>query len=145
MSTLLSTEESLLRAVEDDPHDDATKLVLADYYDEVGDERAQAWRWVVGKGRRPQPTVMTPEARFRWRTEITAMQPHPPETFLAMLPDALANKLIGSRGGWKSRWSWYYSTPRDAFDDLVQAWVSSSPQEKTSYATWTPPQPSTKE
>src|SRR5262245_51183155 len=64
----MSTREALLRAVIDDPEDDAARLVYADWLDEHGEgERAEALRLGV---RRRHLDDLDPEAwAIDWRRE----------------------------------------------------------------------------
>lgn len=50
---MIGFEQQFLDAIAKEPHIDEPKLIFADWLEEQGDPRAEAWRWIVAKRKRP--------------------------------------------------------------------------------------------
>jgi uncharacterized protein (TIGR02996 family) len=62
-------ESDFIDAINADPDDRFTQLVYADWLDEQGDPRAEAWRVLIEAGKRPLRNDLYPEMPYEWFLE----------------------------------------------------------------------------
>lgn len=128
-----ATERQLLAAVEEDAADHARKAVLADYYEELGDARAEPWRWLAAKGVYPDLDSGLTTPVYWWNHPEVWKGRHDRCPRHAFLPLALHRKLLGRGKGGIKCWARMRGLER-----VVLAWPSLSPQEKAECWAWNP-------
>src|SRR4051812_39025467 len=110
----MDTLERLQTALDADPLDGQTRLVLADWYDDHGDAgRAGLQRWLAAQSKRPR--LWSGDYAWYHEDQVSSRDIDPESD----LPGDLFNLLPDRR----SPSSAYYSTRRVAEEALLIAWL----------------------
>ena len=130
MSTL--QEESLTEAACANGDCRSDQLVLADWWEDQGDDVISSfWRWVSHAVREPDIFGETEEGHveYQWSSEA-ALGPHDRKSMIT--PLQINNLPKKSDDGYEWTNYRYYTSRRRAYETLLTAWVLCSPQERES-------------
>lgn len=83
----VSIEQSFAVAINANPDDRVTQLVYADWLDEQGDPRAEAWRVLIEAGKRPLHSNLA--ERWLWTWLVNAGEKYNVRDLFAVLPESL--------------------------------------------------------
>lgn len=133
-----TTEDTLHRALDENPADQGVRLVLADRLDELGDsDGAEALRWMAAKNRVPWAASDPPWSWGTW-TAHYGKEGSPPD--LSEIPTVLFNELTGGQHRFENIMEEYtgFCGRRWAEEALLGAWRLMQPEARAKFWAWNP-------
>lgn len=110
-------KEQFLNQIEMNPHDDAAKLIYADWLEEQGNPEAEAWRWITHTQRFPKQYDY---GKYQWQfvhREVESIDKNTPSHFI---PPAVWGNMAGSEPHVKTG---IYISILQAFKDVVKGFT----------------------